>query len=484
MNHYKKTQKRSRTFAVLTLGLSLGLVMLGCQPGTESTPKNAPREQADLAITNVTLVDPVAGVRPGMTVVLAGDKIVSVAPSTDAIANAKNSIDGSHQYLIPGLWDMHVHITYEPELVEHMAGLFLDYGITSVRDTGGMLPKLLPEIEKWRASDAVAPRIFFSGPLLDGAKIVYDGDDRPEIGIANPTPEAAKENVARLKAAGADFIKIYELVSPEVFNALVEGAEQNNLPIASHVPLSLLANHAGPKVGSMEHLRNVELACSHDADNLLSERSQILAQPGDVSGYSLRSALHSEFRPRALANVDIKSERCAQVIASLQSTVQVPTLRLNTIFQQSPISRDDWRLHLAKLPSGVADVWQETAQRFLGVTSEPGVQMAAWSLKLVGAMHAAGVPIGAGTDTPIGQAIPGYSLHTELERLVEAGLTPLEAIHSATIRPAEFLRLQDSYGQIKTDFVGDLVLLSADPTVDIRNTRKISTVISKGQIVR
>ena len=110
--------------------------------------------------------------------------------------------------------------------------------------------------------------------------------------------------------------------------------------------------------------------------------------------------------------------------------------------------------------------------------------MSDWSLALVGEMFRSGVPIGAGTDTPIGQAIPGYSLHTELERLVQAGLSPMQALHSATIRPAEFLNLQESNGQIRAGMVGDLVLLAADPSLDIANTRKINAVISRGEVVR
>ncbi len=320
--------------------------------------------------------------------------------------------------------------------------------------------------------------------MLDGNKVVYDGNDRPEIGISNATPAQALENVQVLLDAGVDFIKIYELVSPEVFAALVSAAQENGLPIAAHVPLALLADNAGPQVGSMEHLRNVELACLDSADALLEQRRDILADPGDVSGYALRSALHAQFRPLALAEADISSARCQQVIRSLENTIQVPTLRLNTIMKYSPLSREDWQDNLANLPAEVAQQWLETAQRFLGQASADGIKMADWSLALVGEMFRAGVPIGAGTDTPIGQAIPGYSLHTELERLVEAGLTPMEAMRSATIRPAEFLNLQASHGQIQPGMVADLVLLGADPTKDIANTRKINTVISKGEIVR
>ncbi|CAE7311670.1 unnamed protein product [Symbiodinium pilosum] len=471
---------KSSNFSSLLIVLLTGFGLSGCeQPETV-----APVDEYSLAITNVTALDAVNGVQSGVTVLLQGDEIVSVAPSDQAPLNAAQVIDGSGQFLIPGLWDMHVHVTYEPQLIEQMPSLFLDYGITSVRDTGGMLPALLPEVERYRGGEIQAPRIYFSGPLLDGSKVVYDGDDRPEIGISNATPEEARANVQTLVDAGVDFIKVYELVSPEVFAALVDAARQNNLPIASHVPLALLADNAGPQVGTMEHLRNVELACAEDADIMVAQRLQTLTEPGDVSGFALRSAMHSQYRPQALASIDIDSARCQAVISSLQNTIQVPTLRLNTIFKYSPLGRDDWRQHLGKLPAPVSAEWLQTAERFFGQGSADALKMSDWSLALVGEMFRSGVPIGAGTDTPIGQAIPGYSLHTELERLVQAGLSPMQALHSATIRPAEFLNLQDSNGQIRAGMVGDLVLLAADPSLDIANTRKINAVISRGEVVR
>ena len=337
-------------FSIACLTLISVCLLSGCrdEPSTQATPP------ADIAITDITVIDAINGTRNNRTVWISGDKIIAVNPSGASVATARQVIDGRGKYLIPGLWDMHVHITYEPALTDIMPSLFLDYGITSVRDTGGMLPLLLPEIEKWRAEGAKAPRIFFSGPLLDGDKVVYDGRDRPLIGIANANAEQAAANVTELADAGVDFIKIYELVSPTVFNALVAAAAQHNLPIAAHVPLALDAMAAGPQVGTMEHLRNIELACASNAEDLLAARQAILVNPGDVSGYGLRSRLHSEFRPPALEQVNINSERCTQVVQALTNTIQVPTLRLNTIPTYSPLSRDDWLTHLANLPPEVA----------------------------------------------------------------------------------------------------------------------------------
>ena len=432
------------------------------------------------AITNVTVIDAENGVRQNHTVIFDGDEIISVAPAADA-PEAAETIDGEGKFLIPGLWDMHVHLTYDDRFTEMMPRTFLEYGITSVRDTGGLLHKMLPVVEKMRAPDAMAPRVFFSGPLLDGEHVVYDGNSRPEIGTRNASVEMAQTNVANLKEQGADFIKIYEMVSPEVFVALVDEANKHNLPIASHIPLSLIASEAGPRVDSMEHLRNVELDCAENSDELLETRRQVLNSYEPGSGFELRSSLHSLQRLGAVAVLD--EERCAQVLAALTSTIQVPTARLNALELIPVFERDDWAAALNGMPPDVQKEWRKAAVLSEMNADDRDTRFGVYTLEMISRMDAAGVPIGAGTDTPIGYAIPGYSLHNELDILVRAGMAPLEALRAATVRPAEFLRLQDEMGTIDIGKRADLVLLSANPLDNITNTRKIDTVISKGRRV-
>ena len=172
------------------------------------------------------------------------------------------------------------------------------------------------------------------------------------------------------------------------------------------------------------------------------------------------------------------------MIDSLVNTIQVPTLRLNTIVRHSPLQRLDWQEHLGGLPDDVSGRWLDTAKHFAERPPELGNQMSNWSLALANEMQRHGMPIGAGTDTPIGQAIPGYSLHTELERLVDVGLTPLQALGAATIQPAHFFRQREQRGEIRAGMEADLVLLTGNPLKDIRNTRSIKAVISNGKRVR
>ena len=440
-----------------------------------------PADRPDLAITNVTLIDVANGSRYNRNVIVDDGLIKAIENTTEGSPNVKRIIDGTGKFLIPGLWDMHVHITYEPEITPAMPELFLSYGITSVRDTGGLLPALLPQIKRWRDPAVSAPRIFFSGPLLDGSNVVYNGQGNTEIGIANATVANAQANVRRLKAAGADFVKLYELVRPEVFQALVAEARRLKLPIAAHVPLMLRAREAGPLVDSMEHLRNLELDCSTQAQALLAARRALLASPSNTTaGYALRAQIHAKQRPQALATYDYST--CRETIATLSNTLQVPTLRLNTSALYQPFDRSDWQAHLQRLPAVARARWLNTGRNYANLRRSFDPANARFSLQLVNELHAAGVPIAAGTDTPIGSALPGYSLHTELERLVEAGLSPIEAIAAATVTPPAFFNKADEMGALSEGYVADMVLLDANPLQNITNTRRINTVIAQGKI--
>lgn len=429
------------------------------------------------AITNVTVIDAINGVRSHQTVVFDGDEIISVGPG-DAPANIGKSIDGTGKYLIPGLWDFHVHLSYDERFTKDMPALFLSYGVTSVRDTGGTLQKILPIVESMRAPAAVAPRVWFSGPLLDGTYVVYDGESRPEIGVRNANPDDARAMIRQLEEQGIDFIKIYEMVSPEVFEAMVETARELDLPIDSHVPLSMRASTAGPPVDAIQHLRNIELDCASNADELHVTRLEILDNPDGLSGADLRSSLHRLQRMPAVAAYD--AERCDKVIDGLVTTTQVPTLRLNAFNLAPPFNKIDWEDALSRIDEDAREAWAASAVNLAANPGQEYIDFGRWSRFLTGRMHQRGVPVAAGTDTPIFLAIPGYSLHAELEQLVASGLSPLMALHAATVQPAAFFDLDSEMGTIEAGMKADLVLLDADPLADIANTRSIRGVVSKG----
>jgi hypothetical protein len=463
----------TKVSALSTLSLCSAL-LIGCaQDGPEPI---------DLAVTHVTVVDAVNPVRRNQTVLIDNGRIIDIVDSDTAPKTpATEQIDANGQYLIPGLWDFHVHFTFDKRFTDAMAGLFLYHGITNVRDTGGLLEDLLPVVDTLRSAGSNAPKIWYSGPLLDGKDVVYDGVNFPGLGIANPTPEAARTNIAEIHAAGASFLKIYEMVTPEVFAAIVDEAGIRNLPIDGHVPLSMRARDVAPQVQSLEHLRNYEMDCVSDPELWLAARQAELANVGNEPGNVLRSRLHTLQRLTAIIAED--PAVCAETTEALKATITVPTLRMNSMDLYVPFSRDDFDRAMDLIPASVSEEWRN-ARDALAAAEEPvDTTFAEWSLRRTGELHAAGAPIAAGTDTPIGWSIPGYSLHTELEQYVEVGMTPLEALHSATVKPAEFFGLENEMGQIKAGAVADAVLLNANPLEDITATRSVEAVINRGVLL-
>ena len=465
--------KASVLSALSTLSLCSAL-LIGCA-------QDAPNP-VDLALTHVTVIDAVNPVRRNQTVLIDDGRIIDIVDSNTAPeAPASQKIDASGQYLIPGLWDFHVHFTFDKRFTDAMAGLFLYHGITNVRDTGGLLEDLLPVVDTLRSAGSNAPNIWYSGPLLDGKDVVYDGVNFPGLGIANPTPEAARANIAEIHAAGASFLKIYEMVTPEVFAAIVDEAGLRNLPIDGHVPLSMRARDVAPQVQSLEHLRNYEMDCVSDPELWLAARQAELANVANEPGNVLRSRLHALQRLTAIIAED--PAVCAETTEALKATITVPTLRMNSMDLYVPFARDDFDRAMDLIPASVSEEWRNARDALAASEEAVDTTFAEWSLRRTGELHLAGAPIAAGTDTPIGWSIPGYSLHTELEQYVEVGMTPLEALHSATVKPAEFFGLENEMGQIKAGAVADAVLLNANPLEDITATRSVEAVINRGVLL-
>jgi hypothetical protein len=229
----------------------------------------------------------------------------------------------------------------------------------------------------------------------------------------------------------------------------------------------------------MEHLRNIELACASNWEALLAVRQSLLQEAGPGRGYPLRRDMHLNQRLPAIADYD--AIRCRSVLETLTATLQVPTLRLNAYNRSRPDLKPEWRTALDELPDSVRERWEKRGDELALDDASLEMTFADWSLFLVGKMKEQGVPIAAGTDTPIRLAVPGESLHRELELLVQAGLTPREAIFAATVAPAEFFSLEKEMGQVVKGMRADLVLLRANPLVDIRHTRLIEGVLSRGE---
>jgi imidazolonepropionase-like amidohydrolase len=440
-----------------------------------------------LIIAGAAVFDPQAGFLPDRHVLVRGERIVEVAAAPIAPPPQARVIDGRGLFLLPGLWDAHVHYDFTPGLDHRaMARLFLVNGITSVRDTGGHLAALAPARTAAAEPGAAAPRLYVAGPLLDDANRVYAGTEPgfPDIAMGLTGVDAAVAEVDRLAASGVDLIKTYELVSPEVFRALIARAASHGLPVTAHIPLSMDGlDVATSGIRGMEHLRNLELACARDHAALLAERQRMLANPAGLPGWALRRDIHAAQRQIAFETED--AARCAEVIAALAEhrVFQTPTLTITSGDAARLFADPVWRRSFDYLPHAVGEAWRQSAtERLQRPPAALAIAHTRWAVSMIPRLHAAGVPLMVGTDTPIGLLTPGFSLHEELRMLVEAGMPAQAVLVAATLRPAEFLGIEADFGTVAPGKVADLVLLDADPLADIRNTRRIRAVIRGGAL--
>lgn len=464
----------------VAFGLAVGLAACSEETVTQSAPSGPV-----IAITNVTALDATQET-DGATVLISGNTIQTVGGEI-AVPDGAQVIDGTGKFLIPGLWDAHVHLSYYPNLgVDTEYPLYIANGITSVRDTGGLIDIVLPMRDAAQAEGAIAPRVHISGPLVDGAQRVYAGlMGRPNISVGVSTPDEARSQIDALHAAGVDLIKLYEMNTPETFKAAAERANELGLPITAHVPLSMDAVDAAESgVDGMEHLRNLELSCAANYQALLEERTQVLADSLGEDGGTLRSALHSLQRYAAIEAQD--TDRCNAVIAAMarEEVFQTPTLTVNTFISAPLAAQPRWRETYKYLPPEVQEQWRSGGSRMEESlkSREINTTFTDWSFAMVEKLQSGGVKIMAGTDNPIGFLTPGFALHEELSLLVETGLTPMEALTAATLHPAQFMRMDDKMGTIEAGKLADLVLLNADPRDNIHNTQRINTVIKDGRV--
>jgi imidazolonepropionase-like amidohydrolase len=418
-----------------------------------------------LVVQNVTVVDVRSGaLLAEQTVVLERNKIVSAGPSKSA-KYPRNApyVKARGFFLIPGLWDMHVHLVFGdwfPDARDVSLPLFLANGVTSVRDMGSELQP----VQEWRneieAGRLAGPRILTSGPMLDGPKPRFPSS------LAIGTPEDARKAVDSLKERGADFIKLQSLIPREAVFAIAEEAKQQQIAFEGHVPDAVRASEmseAGMK--SFEHLIGIFEGSSPNEDDYL--------KGGKSDGHFLAS--YQATRAAVLAALLAKNK-----------TWQCPTLvweRGGNLIDVTDFARDDrakyvpaawknktWKRFTDEIKQGYGEDDVAVRRRFIEK-----------ELEVVQLLHRAGVPFLAGTDTPAGVYIfPGFSLHEDLQRFVAAGFTPLEALQTATLNPAQFFGKEEQFGTIEKGKIADLVLLSANPLEDISNTQKIAAVIFDG----
>lgn len=426
-----------------------------------------------LIFTNVNVVNVRDGaIAHGMTVVIKRGHIRGVG-KVGFVGQGPDIqiINANGKYMIPGLWDMHVHTAFvSPAWDEKVIyPLYIANGVTGVRDMGGDPDVLENRRDRIESGELLGPHLFLAGPFLAGGK-----SDRQTIAVN--TPEEARLAVDAVKKRGLDFVKILSNVPRDSYFAIADESAKQKISFVGHVPYSVSVREAA-KAGqkSIEHLTGVLLACSSREDELRAQGHAALAKH-DYAAYQ-------KLGPEIMATYD-KTRAGALFLQLAQSnTWQVPTL----VWTQANSHLDDPDLksdaRLKYVPATVRKQWdpeklreQTSPDELAGLKAD-----AARDLDLVKAMHSAGVRFMAGSDGPDPFVFPGFSLHDELDWLVKSGFTPLQALQSATLNPALFLAKVDKYGVIEPGNVADLVLLDANPLDDIDNTRKIFGVVAGGK---
>jgi imidazolonepropionase-like amidohydrolase len=437
-----------------------------------------------LVIRDVTVVDVSGGAsKPNSTVIIVRDRIASVEPAKTAKipANAQ-VVDASGKFLVPGLWDMHVHGAADGRSAWTYS-LFLANGVVGVREMFGPA-----DARAWRALHAAdgkpSPHVFLASPIVDGPNPQWP----TSIVAANEAQGRAA--VAEQQQRGVDFIKVYSGLSREAYFAMADEARKRGITLAGHVPISVSAaeaSAAGQK--SFEHLGGFIMGCSKEEASILPEWRQaeaVLRDRGSQPSEKMTAGAREDMlRARARATYDEATAQALFAKLVKNGTWQCPTLTVLRAQLNNPERLNDPRAKY--LSKDVRANWERGFYAGLPPQVLPEVVKSARAdfeefNKIVGGMYRAGVRLLAGTDALNPECFPGFGIHDELALLVDAGLSPLGALQTATLNAAQFMGQSAVRGTIESGKVADMVLLDKDPVADIHNTRSVRAVVLDGKL--
>jgi hypothetical protein len=427
------------------------------QSSTEQKQLEAKQKQT-VAFVNVNVI-PMDEERviSSQTVVVKDGLIAALGPADSIkIPSGSVKIDGRGKYLLPGLADMHVHLEpFDNESNSAMLKLFVANGVTTVLNLYGT-PAFLKLRERVARGEMLGPVIYTSGPFISNAP------------VTTPTPEEVERMVVEQKSAGYDLIKIHGDFSREAYHKLFEVARHENIRVIGHLPRNL----------------GIEPAFEEKQDAIAHAEEYLYA-------YFFFKPPTSPADGSREAQVKWIAEQASRIPSVAEATAKAGIWVSPTLTVYSGIARqvDDIdsslkRPELKYLPPFIASRFAPAnntyVQRFKKETAKGFFARAELLSKLVKGLRDAGVRLLAGTDTPVPSVVPGFSLHDELHELVSAGLTPYEALRTATANPAEFLRT-DKFGIVSVGKSADLILVDENPLKDVSNASRRTGVMSRGR---
>lgn len=409
------------------------------------------------ALTDCTLIDPHSGqVAPHSTIIMRGDRITARGPTASTpIPAGTRIVRAPGKFVIPGLWDMHVHVG---AIEEDWFPLYLANGVTGLREMAAA-ENNAPRQRQYQQDLASGRRL---GPQLLWTLFSMDA---PAIGNASQ----ARAEVARRAAMGLSYIKVYNGLSRDAYFAIADECRKRGLQMVGHIPDQISASEvARARQASVEHLDGVLLACS---------RREAEAR---------WSLLHGRYPVKMLLDT-FDSAKADALIESFRagSVWQTPTLVIHSIAGLGLDRRLPGNIPIQYARRDYLKAWpRESLETPLpGTDADSARRLLVVYKDLVRRMDQRGVHILAGTDTPYPYCLPGFALHEELALLVDAGLSPMAALKAATWNPAEFLHVTQDYGSIEPGKVADLVLLDADPLISIHNTTRLWAIVRKGHLI-
>lgn len=461
--------------------LILGILILGIyscnSPNTEKTDDL-------IAITNTSIINMNDGkISEGMTLIIKNGIITTIGQSNEIeLSSETKVVNGQGKYVIPGLWDMHAHTSSESVTRSVLYPSFIANGVTGIRvlsaDCFEPCWELQMNIEQSRQLQNDVENSILTGPrAILGSTYINGAKPGEASTIEAPGNKQDGEKLVHLLLdREVDFIKIYDAIPRDAYFGIADEANKKGLPFAGHVPLSIKASEAsdaGQK--SIEHCCAGSLfeECSSEEEKLRDQITKLIQSREPKNMYNLVLELVKTY----------DAAKCQEVykIFLANNTFYTPTLVATEM--DNILKKDDWRNdpRLKYLPKNELEFWIEdevATKELLGI-QDPLIREKRF--EIVGDMNKAGVQLLAGSDCGVFGVHYGSGLHDELKLLVEAGLTELEALQTATLNPAAYAEKSDSFGNIVEGMTADLILLDANPLDNISNTKRIFSVLSNGK---
>lgn len=434
---------------------------------------NAQLKKADLILSDITVVD-VANNKliPHQTVVIGKDRIIEVgANAIGKKYQAQQLIPSTGKYIMPSLWDMHVHFGGDTLKEENkwLLPIYLAAGVTAVRDCAGDISL---ELLAWKKAIAAGklegPTIFTSGPKLEGPKSIWPGD----LEIANET----EMNLAldSLKKLQVDFIKITDnALDPALFLASIKASRKRGWKVSGHAPVQYTLNELSDAgLSTVEHLSYLLRAASKEEERITTARRLGTLSPKDAND-QLMQTMDSATAIRKFK------------MLAANGTAVVPTMngsRVVAYLDQDNHQKDDYLKYLGPALKRTYSWRVDRAAKDNSAAIATRHQNFETAAHLIPWLYQAGVPFLAGTDAGYLNSYnyPGIGLHQEMAMMVHYGLPIHEALKASVINGPAFFNLSKDFGAVATNKIADLLILDASPLANIQNTQKINSLIRKG----